>query len=102
MTASNVSRKLTQLTNHRQWREDQKLAMQCETLTEEEIATITGYLIPSGQIAWLNRNGWKYVLTRARRPVVGRVYARMKLAGVKPSAENVAAEAWSLDLSKVG
>jgi hypothetical protein len=26
----------------------------------------------------------------------------MKLAGLKPSAENVAAEAWSLDLSKVG
>jgi hypothetical protein len=51
---------------------------------------------------WLNQNGWKYVLTGARRPVVGRVYARMKLAGVKPSAENVAAEAWSLDLSRVG
>jgi hypothetical protein len=51
---------------------------------------------------WPNRNGWKYVLTRARCPVVGRVYARMKLAGVKPSAENIAAEAWSLDLSRVG
>ncbi|NWA41105.1 DUF4224 domain-containing protein [Pseudomonas reactans] len=78
------------------------MEIQNETLKEEELAAITGYLIPSGQIAWLNRNGWKYVLTRARRPVVGRVYARMKLAGVKPSAENIAAEAWSLDLSKVG
>ncbi len=76
--------------------------IQSETLAEDELATITGYLIPSGQIGWLNRNGWKYVLTRARRPVVGRVYARMKLAGVKPSAENVAAEVWSLDLSKIG
>lgn len=76
--------------------------IQSETLAEDELATITGYLIPSGQIGWLNRNGWKYVMTRARRPVVGRVYARMKLAGVKPSAENVAAEVWSLDLSKIG
>lgn len=78
------------------------MEMQSETLAEEEIAAITGYMIPSRQIEWLNKNGWKYVLTRSRRPVVGGVYARMKLAGVKPSAENVAAEAWSLNLSNVG
>ena len=78
------------------------MEMQSETLAEEEIAAITGYMIPSRQIDWLNKNGWKYVLTRSRRPVVGRVYAWMKLAGVKPSAENVAAEAWSLNLSNVG
>ncbi|MCM8559841.1 DUF4224 domain-containing protein [Pseudomonas shahriarae] len=78
------------------------MEMQSETLAEEELAAITGYMIPSRQIEWLNNNGWKYVLTRSRRPVVGRVYARMKLAGVKPSAENVAAEAWSLNLSNVG
>ncbi|MDF3163428.1 DUF4224 domain-containing protein [Pseudomonas proteolytica] len=78
------------------------MEMQSETLAEEELAAITGYMIPSRQIDWLNKNGWKYVLTRSRRPVVGRVYARMKLAGVKPSAENVAAEAWSLNLSNVG
>jgi hypothetical protein len=78
------------------------MQIQSETLAEEELAAITGYLIPSRQIEWLDSNGWKYVLTRARRPVVGRVYARMKLASVKPSAENVATEAWSLDLSRVG
>ncbi|MCS3512565.1 hypothetical protein M2392_002608 [Pseudomonas grimontii] len=50
------------------------MEIQSETLAQEELAAITGYMIPSGQIAWLNRNGWKYVLTRARRPVVGRVY----------------------------
>ncbi|QJI28677.1 DUF4224 domain-containing protein [Pseudomonas sp. ADAK18] len=78
------------------------MEMQSETLTDDELTAITGYMIPSCQIGWLNKNGWRYVLTRARRPVVGRIYARMKLAGVKPSAENVAAEAWSLDLSRVG
>jgi hypothetical protein len=73
-----------------------------ETLAEDELVAITGYQRPSMQLDWLNRNGWKYVLTGSRRPVVGRVYARMKLSGVKPSSENIAAEAWSLDLSRVG
>ncbi|WGK88065.1 DUF4224 domain-containing protein [Pseudomonas migulae] len=73
-----------------------------ETLTEDELAAITGYKIPSCQRQWLTRNAWEYVLTGAHRPVVGRVYARLKLAGVKPSATNAVAETWSLDLSRVG
>lgn len=72
-----------------------------EVLADEEIAAITGYLLPSRQIEWLNRNGWQHVLTAARRPVVGRVYARLKLAGVKPTASNAAAETWTLDLARV-
>lgn len=78
------------------------LDVQSETLAEEELATITGYQIPSRQIHWLNMNGWQYVLTGARRPIVGRVYARLKLAGVKPTANNAVAEAWTLDLARVG
>ncbi|MCS3839074.1 hypothetical protein HNR03_003682 [Pseudomonas sp. JAI111] len=73
-----------------------------ETLTEDELAAITGYKIPSCQRHWLQRNAWEHVLTAAQRPVVGRVYARLKLAGVKPSATNAVAETWSLDLSRVG
>ena len=73
-----------------------------ETLTEEELAAITGYKIPSCQRRWLTLNAWEYVLTGAHRPVVGRVYARLKLAGVSPSATNAVAETWSLDLSRVG
>ncbi|WP_223430070.1 DUF4224 domain-containing protein [Pseudomonas sp. GL-B-26] len=73
-----------------------------ETLTEDELATITGYKIPSCQRQWLQRNAWEHVLTAAQRPVVGRMYARLKLAGVKPSATNAVAETWSLDLSRVG
>jgi hypothetical protein len=72
-----------------------------ETLTEDELAAITGYKIPSCQRQWLTRNAWEHVLTAAQRPVVGRVYARLKLAGVKPSATNAVAETWSLDLSRV-
>ena len=73
-----------------------------EFLDEEEVVRITGYQIPSKQIAWLANNGWQYTLTRARRPIVGRVYARLKMAGVKPSVTNATAETWTLDLSRVG
>jgi hypothetical protein len=73
-----------------------------ETLADEELVAITGYQIPSRQVQWLNHNGWQYFLTGASRPVVGRVYARLRLAGVKPSATNAVAQTWSLDLSRVG
>lgn len=77
------------------------MKLQSETLTDEELSTITGYQIPSKHIQWLTNNHWEFVLTGARRPIVGRVYARMKLAGVQPFAVKAAAEAWTLDLSKV-
>lgn len=77
------------------------IALQAEILSEEEIASITGYLTSSRQIQWLTGNGWHFVLTGARRPVVGRVYARLKLSGVKPSAGAAVAETWTLDLAKV-
>lgn len=77
------------------------MEFQSETLADEELATITGYQIPSKQIQWLTDNRWEFVLTGAHRPVVGRVYARLKLAGVKPSAVNAVTETWSLDLTNV-
>jgi len=77
------------------------MEFQSETLADEELATITGYQIPSKQIQWLTENHWEFVLTGARRPIVGRVYARLKLAGVKPSAVNAVTEIWSLDLANV-
>lgn len=76
--------------------------MPSEFLAADEIATITGYQTASRQIQWLAHNGWQYCLTGARRPIVGRVYARLKLAGVKPNATNTVAETWTLDLSRVG
>lgn len=77
------------------------MEIQTETLANEELATITGYQLPSKQIRWLTENHWEFVLTGARRPIVGRMYTRMKLAGVKPVAGKVEAEVWTLDLSKV-
>lgn len=77
------------------------LQLPSETLTEDELAAITGYKTPSCQRQWLQRNAWTHVLTAAQRPVVGRVYARLKLAGVTPSETNAVTETWSLDLSRV-
>lgn len=54
------------------------MEIQTETLGEEEIVAITGYQLPSKQIQWLATNGWQYALSGARRPVVGRVYARLR------------------------
>ena len=75
--------------------------IQTEILAEEELATISGYQTPSKQIQWLTDNHWEFVLTGARRPIVGRMYARMKLAGIQPFAAKAVAETWTLDLSKV-
>ena len=75
--------------------------IQSEILAEDEISAITGFKLARSQINWLNQHGWHYELTGARRPVVGRVYARLKLAGVKPNGANAVAETWTLDLSKI-
>lgn len=77
------------------------MELHSETLADEELATITGYQMPYKQIQWLIDNHWEHVLTGARRPIVGRAYARMKLAGVTPSAVNTTTETWSLDLANV-
>lgn len=70
-----------------------------EFLNDDEIVRLTGYAMPRKQIEWLIQNGWRFECTGAGRPVVGRLFARFKLAGIKPTAQ--AAEPWSLDLSKV-
>lgn len=72
-----------------------------ELLSDDELAAITGYLIPSRQIQWLAANGWQHLLNGARRPVVGRLYARLKLAGLKPSESNAVTETWTFDLERV-
>lgn len=74
---------------------------QSEILAEDEICAITGFKLARSQINWLDQHGWHYELTGTRRPVVGRVYARLKLAGVKPNGANAVAETWTLDLSKI-
>ncbi|MER2626812.1 MAG: DUF4224 domain-containing protein [Accumulibacter sp.] len=57
-----------------------------ETLSPEELAEITGSPRSALQTDWLTQNGWTYHTTRAGAPIVGRMYARLRLAGIAPAA----------------
>ena len=70
-----------------------------ETLTHDELAEITGCVRYGGQIAWLYENGWKHHYSRSGAPIVGRWYARLKLAGITPRADN--AEAWAPNFATI-
>jgi hypothetical protein len=72
-----------------------------EFLTPEELIEVTGYKHTGSQRDWLDKQGWCYVVNGAGRPIVGRWYARMRLAGVRPTATG-AETAWSPDFSVLG
>ncbi len=65
-------------------------------LTFEELERLTGSPQAALQIEWLKTNGWAYTLTRAGKPVVGRLYANLKLSGVEV-ATIVRPSAWQPD-----
>lgn len=80
--------------------------MTSEVLSNEELAEITGSPRRKEQLEWLDEHGWVYTTTRAQMPVVGRLYARMRLAGLDPSLilENAGIpgkKAWAPDFTKL-
>lgn len=76
------------------------LPLDSETLSGEELQQICGCARRNDQITWLNAAGWTYVQNRAGEPVVGRLYARLKLAGINPSGlQNLGG--WDLDVSTI-
>ena len=70
-----------------------------ELLTADELVEITGRKHPQAQRAWLDSLGWTYTVNAAGRVIVGRWYARMKLAGITPSHSGLQPEAWQPDWS---
>jgi len=56
-----------------------------EFLTPDEVAALTGHRARDAQIAWLNACGWPYFTNAARRPIIGRWYVRLRLAGITPT-----------------
>jgi hypothetical protein len=83
-----------------------EIPLASETLTQEELAEITGSRRRLVQMDWLNENKWTYALSRAQIPVVGRLYARLRLAGLDPaglvSGAGIAAQsAWTPDFAKL-
>lgn len=69
-------------------------------LSDAELEAITGASQPRLQIDWLRLNGWAHTLTRAGRPVVGRLYANLKLSGVEV-ATIVRSDGFELNLSAI-
>ena len=55
--------------------------IESEILTRDELVAICGGQ-RTKQLEWLRTRGWKHETSSAGEPIVGRWYARMKLAGV--------------------
>jgi hypothetical protein len=70
-----------------------------ETLASEEIAEITGATRKADQIKWLDKNGWAYVKNKAGMPIVGRMFARLKLSGINP--KSLTQGGWQPDFSGI-
>lgn len=75
-------------------------ALQSETLSQEEIQDISGCARLTDKIKWLNSNGWLHIKNRAGEPIIGRLYARLRLTGINPATLN-APTSWVPDFSKV-
>lgn len=63
------------------------LTLDSEVLSGEELQAITGCARRGDQVAWLEAEGWNFFRNRGGDPVVGRLYARLKLAGISPTGE---------------
>lgn len=57
-----------------------------EILSPEELAEITGAVRKADQTEWLTSNGWAFHRNRAGEPIVGRIYARLRMAGINPTS----------------
>ena len=79
--------------------------METEILSEEELADLTGYKLRGHQRQWLKKRNWVFVESRGGRPLVGRIFARMKLGAVSPTLANPnpppATPTWTPDFSRV-
>lgn len=63
-----------------------EMPLASETLSADEVQEITGAARKADQVGWLESHGWHYVRTRAGEPIVGRLYARLRLAGINPGS----------------
>ncbi|MGY1952731.1 MULTISPECIES: DUF4224 domain-containing protein [Pseudomonas] len=79
--------------------------LETEIFSDEELADLTGYKQRSHQRRWLNDRNWVFVESRGGRPLVGRMYARMKLGMTSPTfaeeSTTPARPAWTPDFSRV-
>lgn len=57
-------------------------------LSDAELARITGHLQRAKQVDWLRTNRWVFQLNAKGDIVVGRWYAEMRLAGLRPETSD--------------
>ena len=77
-----------------------EMTIDSEMLTRAELTEITGATRRCDQIGWLDAKGWRYVQTKAGEPVVGRLYARLILAGISVQGMAAVDVKWP-DMTKV-
>jgi hypothetical protein len=77
-----------------------EMHMPSETLAFDELTTITGCARRGDQIEWLANNGWAFHKNKAGEAIVGRLYARLKLAGITPAALTTSG-GWTPDFSGI-
>ena len=59
------------------------------TLPAEKLVEITGRQQVAKQMAWLQERGWVFELDANGNPLVGSLYAHLRLAGLNPADVNV-------------
>jgi hypothetical protein len=64
-------------------------------LNSDELTELTGTKRVCLQIDWLNRHGWRYVLSRTGAPRVAREYFSSRLGQVSERQESQSAPDWS-------
>lgn len=77
-----------------------EMVISSETLAPDEVWQITGCQRKGDQVEWLTINGWAFHKNKAGEPIVGRLYARLKMAGINPAALATSG-GWMPDFSKV-
>lgn len=77
-----------------------EMPISSETLSQDEIVLITGCSRRADQVAWLQAEGWTFVKNKAAEPIVGRMYARLKLSGINPNTLT-SPSGWAPDLNKI-
>jgi len=79
-----------------------ELPLPSETLEPEEIVKISGCKRDSDQVDWLKKNNWVFFQNRSGAPIIGRLYARLKMAGINPAMlATPEASGWQLDMANV-
>lgn len=73
-----------------------------EFLTHRELVEITGRERASGQIDWLNKNGWTFATNAAGRPIVSRLHARERLGVTAALGGGTMAHVAQPDFSALG